>query len=106
MKNKFLVILAFASLILAFAGQVLADSAPAEPPYPNVKLNVKVGLGSFADKYVIIEEYGGRGGEYYSLVTDQYVSPKGYGGAAFIAFYKKHFQSGGERQGRVFNYGA
>src|SRR5258708_38309822 len=99
MKNKFLVILAFASLILAFAGQVLADSAPAEPPYPNVKLNVKVGLGSFADKYVIIEEYGGRGGEYYFLLTDQYVRPNGYGGASYIALDKSNFQSCGGSKG-------
>ena len=92
MKKLFALSL-FVLLALPFSNRALADAAPAAPPYPNVKLNVKVGLGNFDSKYVIIEETN-RYGTYYSLANNL-VSPNGYGATTYFALDKNYLTSNG-----------
>ncbi|MFH1744749.1 MAG: hypothetical protein ABH881_01120 [bacterium] len=104
MKNKIFIIGLLILLSLSFKNQALADAAPATPPYLSTHLNVKVGLGDFTDKYVIIE-YASRYGNYYSL-ADTYVSPDGYGANTYFALDKNYFENNGGIDGLFLTTGA
>lgn len=96
--KKYLVISLFVLLSFSFKNQVLADAGPPTPDYPSIELNVKVGLGNLADKYVIIQR-NSRFGEYYDLVTNPFVSPDGYGMNTYFAMDKDYFESKGGIKG-------
>jgi len=85
----------------SLAYKVSADAAPATPPYSNIGLKVQVGLGSMADRFVIINN-SNRYGTYYSLVTQPYVSPGSYGANTYFALDKNYFEKNGGIDG-LFN---
>jgi hypothetical protein len=92
--NKRLSLSVLVILGLCFSYQVFADAAPARPPYLNIGLKVQVGLGSMADRFVLVNKHS-RYGVSYSLVTDPYVSPGGYGADTYFALEQSYLQSNG-----------
>jgi len=96
--KKYLVIGFLVLFGLFFRGLASADIAPPTPAYLNTYLNVKVGLGNLADDYVIIQ-HSQHFGEYFSQVTDLYVSPNGYGAETYFAMDKNYFESNGAIDG-------
>lgn len=103
--KKFLIAVFFVLLGFSFTNQALADAAPAKPAYPNIKLDVRISLGDFADKYVIIR-HTSRYGEYYELASDGYVSPNGYGIDEYFAVDKRYFEDNGGIDGLFFVTGS
>lgn len=79
-------------LVFIMPLQVMADSAPEKPPYPNTRLNVEVGLGKYADRFVIIDRAGKF--EHYSVVEGK-ITPRAYGVGDYFALEKEHFNKSG-----------
>lgn len=91
MKKLFAISL-FALLVFPFSNRALADAGPPGPSYPYIDLNVKIELGNFSDRYLIVKKTYGHGTD-YSLAKDEVYL--GRDGTSFFAIDKNYVTNNG-----------
>lgn len=80
--------------------QVLADSAPPKPEFPNAHVTVKVGLGNLSSKFVLIK-HDNKFADSYAEAKGT-VEAEGYGATTYFAIDKDYFKKNGGIDG-LFN---
>lgn len=104
--NKYLLSITFIIVAILSVHQVFADSAPPLPSYKAMRIDPKIGLESFSNRFVLIAHYTVFG-DSYEVVTVPYVDVSGsyWKLPQYFALDKKYFEQNGGIDGIFSNNG-